>query len=143
MRTGINFPLSSADRQHLEAIVSDRNAPQKHVWRSRIVLLSADGVGTNAIMDQVGASKTTVWRWHERFMVEGVDGHLRDKTRPPGWAPVAGDRVEDVVRLTLAPPPHETTHRTARAMSGAVGLSVSTVQKIWKAYDLSPHSLSP
>jgi hypothetical protein len=135
MRTGINFPLSSADRQHLEAIVSDRNAPQKHVWRSRIVLLSADGA--------VRASKTTVWRWQERFMAEGVDGHLRDKTRPPGWAPVAGDRVEDVVRLTLAPPPHETTHRTARAMSGAVGLSVSTVQKIWKAYDLSPHSLSP
>lgn len=28
-----------------------RNTPQKHVWRARIVLLSADGVGTNAVYD--------------------------------------------------------------------------------------------
>jgi transposase len=42
------------------------------------VLTSADGVGTNAIMDRFGASKTTVWRWQERFMTEGVDGLLRD-----------------------------------------------------------------
>src|SRR6478735_9128723 len=139
MRTGISFTLSSEDRHRLEALVADRNAPQKHVWRSRIVLMSADGFGTNGIMERVGASKTTVWRWQERFMAEGVDGLLRDKTRPPGRAPVAGDRVEDVVRLTLAPPPHEATHWTVRAMSAVVGLAASTVQKIWKAHGLSPH----
>ena len=137
MRTGISFTLSSEDRHRLEALVADRNAPQKHVWRSRIVLMSADGAGTNGIMELVGASKTTVWRWQERFMAEGVDGLLRDKTRPPGRAPVAGDRVEDVVRLTLAPPPHEATHWTVRAMSAVVGLAASTVQKICKAHGMT------
>ena len=139
MRTGISFTLSSEDRHRLEALVADRNAPQKHVWRSRIVLMSADGAGTNGIMELVGASKTTVWRWQERFMAEGVDGLLRDKTRPPGKTPIADNRVEDVVRLTLAPPPHEATHWTVRAMSAVVGLAASTVQKIWKAHGLSPH----
>ncbi|HYN81608.1 MAG TPA: IS630 family transposase [Gemmatimonadaceae bacterium] len=139
MRNGISITLDDADRQRLEAIVSDRNTSQKHAWRARIVLLSADGVGTNAIMAATATSKTTVWRWQARFMQAGVDGLLRDKTRPPGKAPVAPDRVVEVVRLTLEPPPHEATHWTAQAMARAVGLAVSTVQKIWKAHGLSPH----
>jgi len=72
-------------------------------------------------------------------MDEGVDGLLRDKSRPPGKAPVAGDKVAEVVRLTQSPPPHEATHWTARAMATTVGLAVSTVQKIWKAHGLAPH----
>ena len=35
-------------------------------------------------MAATGKSKTCVWRWQERFMTEGVDGLLREKTRPPG-----------------------------------------------------------
>lgn len=50
MRTGIFVTLSDADRRRLEALVADRNTPQKHVWRGRIVLMSADGFGTAAIM---------------------------------------------------------------------------------------------
>ena len=83
MRRGIDFAVSDGDRQRLEAIVADRNTPQKHVWRARIVLLSSDGLGTNAIMAATGTSKTTVWRWQARFMQAGVGGLLRDKTRPP------------------------------------------------------------
>jgi len=139
MRTGISFSISSDDRQRLEAIAIGRTTPQKHVWRARIVLLSADGLGTNAIMAATGKSKTCVWRWQERFMEEGVDGLLRDKTRPPGNAPVPKKLVEEVVRLTLQPPPHEATHWTGRAMSKVVGLAVSTVQEIWKAHGLAPH----
>jgi hypothetical protein len=139
MRNGTGIPLDVADRRRLEAIVTDRNTPRKHVWRCRIVLLSADGVGTNAIMAATGTAKTTVWRWQERFVADGVDGLLRDKTRPPGKAPVPPERVAEVVRLTLAPPPHEATHWTAQAMAKVVGLAVSTVQKIWKAHGLAPH----
>src|SRR5262245_36763527 len=132
MRTVISFDLGKDDRARLEALVADRNAPQKHVWRARIVLLSADGVGTNAIMAATGKAKTCVWRWQERFMAEGVDGLLRDKTRPPGKPPLATDRTAEVVRLTLAPPPHEATHWTLRAMAKVVGVAASTVQGIWK-----------
>jgi transposase len=139
MRTGISITLSDADRRHLERIAADRNSPQKHVWRARIVLLSVDGAGTNAIMAETGTAKTTVWRWQERFMDEGVEGLLRDKTRPPSRAPVADDRTKDVVEMTLKPPPHEATHWTARAMARTVGLAVSTVQRIWKAHGLAPH----
>ena len=88
MRPGIEIEVTGDDRARLEAIVADRNGRQKHVERARIVLLSADGLGTLSIMRRVGCAKATVWRWQERFMVEGVDGLLRDKSRPPGKAPL-------------------------------------------------------
>ncbi len=91
MRKDISITLGEKDRKRLEALVGDRNTPQKDVWRARIVLLSADGVGTNAIVAATGAAKTTVWRWQARFMMERVEGLLRDKTRPPGTAPVADE----------------------------------------------------
>jgi hypothetical protein len=50
-------------------------SPQKHVWRARIILLTAEG--TVGIMPAKGKSKTCVWRWQERFMVEGGNGVVR------------------------------------------------------------------
>jgi transposase len=82
MRSGISIALKPAVRRRLVALVRDRNAIHKHVWRAEIVLLSGDAVGTNEIMRRTGKSKTCVWRWQERFMQEGYDGLLRDKTRP-------------------------------------------------------------
>ena len=72
-------------------------------------------------------------------MREGVDGLLTDKSRPPGKPPVPPERVVEIVRMTLAPPPHEATHWTVRAMAKAAGIAASTVQGIWKAHGLSPH----
>lgn len=139
MGTEASIIFSQSDRVRLERIVRDRGSAQKHVWRARIVLLTADGLGTTAIMRATGKAKKTVWRWQARFAEAGVDGLLRDATRPPGKTPVATDKVAEVVRLTQAPPPHEATHWTARAMAKAAGLAVSTVQKIWKAHGLAPH----
>ena len=73
-----------ADRERLVAVAADRNSPQKHVWRARIVLLTAEGLGTAEIMRQAQVAKTAVWRWQERFMQEGVDGLLRDNTGSRG-----------------------------------------------------------
>ena len=139
MRTGITVDVKAADRARLEAIVADRNSPQKHVWRARIVLLTADGLGTNEIMRQTAKSKTCLWRWQERFMQTGVEGLLHDRTRPsrvPPLPPAIGERV---VALTQSDPPGETTHWTAVAMAGLVRISVSSVQRIWRSHGLQPH----
>src|ERR1700739_875971 len=99
MRSGISFTVTSVVMDRLRAVVKDRNAPQKHVWRAQIVLLSGAGVGTNAIMRETGKSKTCVWRWEERFATEGVDGLLRDKTRPARIAKLDPAIAERVVAL--------------------------------------------
>ena len=130
MRTGISFTVTATDQQRLERIAQDPKSPQKHVWRSRIILLSSAGHGTHEIMHETGKSKTCVWRWQERFMQEGVDGLLHDKTRPPGITPIVEHRVQEIVAMTLKPPPHEATHWTLRAMAAVVGVAASTVQAI-------------
>jgi transposase len=139
MRDGIEIEVSAADRARLEAVVADRNSPQKHVWRARIILATADGLGTNEVMRRAGVSKPCVWRWQERFMREGVAGLLRDRSRKPGKAPLGEETVRRVVALTCAEPPGETTHWTGRMMAKAVGISLRSVQRIWAAHKLQPH----
>src|SRR5947209_14809091 len=91
------------------------------------------------IQRQTGKGKPTIWRWQERFMKAGVDGLLRDKTRPSRKPPLASDVVTRVVEMTLAPPPGETTQWTGRAMAKAAGISHRSVQRIWAAHGLMPH----
>jgi len=141
MRSGISITVKPSDRKRLRAIVKNRNAPQKHVWRAEIILFSAAGLGTNAIMDRTGKSKPCVWRWQERFMAEGFQGLLRDKTRPSRIAPLSAEVAERVVALTLTEPPGETTHWTGAIMAKASGISVSAVQRIWRAHGLRPHKV--
>jgi transposase len=139
MRKGIEVEVAAGDRARLEAVVADRNSRQKHVERARIVLLTGDAVGTLAIMRAVGCAKATVWRWQARFMAAGVDGLLRDKSRPPGKPPLPRAVVDEVVELTLGEPPGEATHWTGRAMAEAAGMSLRSVQRIWAAHGLQPH----
>lgn len=139
MRAGIVVEVASADRIRLERIAGDRNTPQKHSARARVILATAESCGTLEIVRRSGLSKPVVWRWQERFMHEGVDGLLRDKTRPPGKPPLPAETVKRVVDLTLAAPPGEATHWTGRAMAEAAGVSLRSVQRIWAAHGLAPH----
>ncbi len=139
MRSGVEVRLNPGDRERLEAVVGDRNSSQKHVWRAEIVLLTADGHGTNEIMRRTGKSKPCVWRWQERFMTDGVDGLLRDKTRPPGKAPISEEIVAEIIDKTLHETPPEATHWTVRDMAKTMGIAGSTVQKIWRTHGLAPH----
>jgi transposase len=141
MRAGIVVNVTRADRHRLEAIVSDRSAPQKHVWRANIILATADGCGTAEIMRRSGKSKPVVWRWQARFMAEGVEGLTRDKTRKPGKQPLPTTTVQRVVDLTLGPPPGEATHWTGRTLAKAAGVSLRSVQRILEAHQLAPHRI--
>src|SRR5262245_43343820 len=105
MREGISIAVRAADRERLAAVVADRNSVQKHVWRARIILATAEGCGTAEIMRRAGVSKPCVWRWQRRFMEAGVAGLLRDKTRKPGKAPVAGPVVTQLIERTLGDQP--------------------------------------
>jgi transposase len=133
MHERTNIQLSTADRKKLESVIANRNSPQKHVWRAKIVLLTADGHGTAEIMRATGKAKTVIWRWQERFGEKGVAGLWRDKTRPSRIPPLR------VVALTLAGPPPTASHWTGAAMAKAAGISVSSVQRIWRAHGLRPH----
>jgi len=131
--------VSPSDRTYLEAITLDRNRPQKHAERARVVLGSTAGDPVQRVAAQLGVSRPMIWRWQQRFAEAGVEGLLRDKTRKPGKPPSAAETVARVVALTCANPPHQATHWTGRAMASAAGISLSSVQRIWAAHKLQPH----
>ena len=141
MRTGVDFDVSDEQRRRLEAIAGDGNSKVKHARRARIVLLTDDGLGTMAVMAETGSAKATVWRWQERFMREGVDGLLRDKTRPPGKPRTSEEKVREVVELARSSAPEGETHWTVRALAEEVGLSPTTVHKILVRHRLAPHKV--
>ena len=76
--------LSPDDRERLAAIIADRNRPLKHVQRARIILHSDERLSVLEVARRAGVSRPAVWRWQQRYAEDGVDGLLRDKTRPPG-----------------------------------------------------------
>jgi hypothetical protein len=133
--------LSAVEREQLAAIAADRNRSRQHVERARIVLASADREPPHLIAHSVSVSRPTVWRWQPRFAEMGVEGLLRDKTGKPGKAPIAAAQAAGLVALTCTEPPHQATHWTGRAMAKAIGLSLGTVQRIWRAHKLQPHRL--
>ena len=139
MHERTQIKLSAVDRAELAAVVANRNSPQKHVWRAKIVLLTADGHGTAEIMRWTGKAKTVIWRWQDRFGAVGIVGLWRDKTRPSRIPPLDPKIAERVVALTLAGPPPDATHWTGAAMAETIGISVSSVQRIWRVHGLQPH----
>jgi transposase len=139
MRQELPLHVSPADRARLERLVADRNTPAKVVWRARIVLATAAGLGTMAIMRATGKSKPCVWRWQERFMAAGVDGLIRDKTRPGRKKPLSQAVKLKVLAKTANETPPAATHWSVRTMAKAVGISHTSVQRIWAEAGLKPH----
>src|SRR5882724_12909036 len=139
MRKIEQISISAADRERLERLVRDRNTPQKVVWRARIVLLASDGRTAEAIAAAVGKSLLTVRRWRHRFVAKGVDGLLKDATRPSRVKPLLPEKIEQVVHMTLHAKPPNATHWSVRSMAAAAGISYSSVQRIWHAHGLKPH----
>jgi transposase len=119
--------------------VRDRNAPQKIVSRSHIVLLAGEGIGAVEVATRVGKSVLAVRRWRRRYAAKGVDGLLKDATRPPGRKPFTARKIKQVVNLTLHEKPPDATHWSERTMAARAGIAPSSVHKIWAAHGLKPH----
>jgi transposase len=139
MRKIEQISISAADRERLERLVRDRNTPQKLVWRARIVLLASDGLTAGAIAAAVGKSLLTVRRWRRRYIAKGVDGLLKDATRPSRRKPLMPEKIKQVVDMTLHQKPPNATQWSVRSMATAAGISHTSVQRIWRAHGLKPH----
>ena len=133
--------ITPEERTRLAAVIGDRNSPQKHVQRVRIILHSAERLCVQDVARRIGISRPAVWRWQQRFAEQGVDGLLRDKTRKPGKQPIPLDTVAKVLALPCSNPPGNVTHWTGRSVAKAVGISLRAVQRIWDANHLQPHRL--
>ena len=139
MRDGVAVRLQPGDRERLEGMVGDRKSSQHHVWRARIVVMTADGAGTMAIRAATGKGRPTIWRWQSRYMHDGAGGLLRDAARGRAFAAASPEQIGAVVERTLREVPPAATPWTLRSMAKAIGLAPSTIHGIWREHGLKPH----
>jgi transposase len=133
-----DLTVTPSERARLAALIADRNSPTKVVWRARIVLATADGDSVKAICRATGMSKPCVWRCQRHFAEDGVEGLLRDKTRPPGRKPLSAETKAKVLAQTARETPPDATHWSVRTMAKAMGISRTSVQRIWAEAGLNP-----
>ena len=106
--------------------------------RARIILACAEGEQSKVVAARLGIDPDTVGKWRRRFAeLEG----LWDEPRSGTPRTIEDARIEAVIVRTLETKPPDATHWSSRGMARASGLSVSTVQRIWRAFGLQPHRL--
>jgi transposase len=136
--------LTAEERAELERWVRRRKGAQDLALRARLIL-ACDAVGddgfpvsTKVVSEAVGVSRETVSKWRKRFLADRVDG-LSDEPRPGRPRTVTDEQVADLIARTLESKPENDTHWSTRSMATRVGLSQSTVSRVWRAFGLQPH----
>lgn len=132
--------LNEIERSDLKALAGRRKTAQAMALRARIVLTCAEGLQSKQVAARLGVDQATVGKWGRRFAEKRLDG-LYDEPRSGTPRTVDAARIEAVIVKTLESAPANATHWSSRGMAKACGLSVSTVQRIWRAFGLQPHRI--
>ncbi|UPK63114.1 IS630 family transposase [Rhodococcus pyridinivorans] len=130
--------LSDAERAELEGWVRRRTSAAGLSARSRIVLACADGGSNSEVAQRLGVDRSTVRRWRDRFVEARCDG-LLDEPRPGRPRTVSDAKIKDLITATLESTPKDATHWSTRSMADHLGMSQSTVSRVWRAFGLAPH----
>ena len=133
-------PLSvnESDLEVLRALVRARTTEQRLVQRARIVLHAAQGTPNRTIAIEVGVAPMTVLLWRNKYARDGLTG-LADEPRPGRPPTYSREDRDRVIALTLEPPSDGTTHWSARRLGKRLGMSETTVWRIWQSVGLKPH----
>src|SRR5215210_2043870 len=134
----VAITLTDEERGQLEQWSRRRTTSQALAVRSRIVLAAAEGQSNQAIAEKVRVSRPTVTRWRRRFAEARLNG-LLDEPRPGRPRTVSDAQVEELITTTLEATPKNATHWSTRSMAAHLGLSQSTVSRVWRAFGLQPH----
>jgi len=132
--------ISEAERAELMSLASRRSTAQALALRARIVLGCAEGEQNKAVAARLGVGENMVGKWRRRFAEHRLEG-LRDEPRSGTPRTIEDARIEAVIVRTLESLPPDATHWSSRGMAKASGLSISSVQRIWRAFGLQPHRL--
>src|ERR1035438_396431 len=142
MRVADPIVLEEEICRSLERQARGRSTAARVVMRSRIVLRAADGLQNNEIAAQMGVAPRTVALWRGRFLSLGLNGLLKDAARPGRKPSISASVVSLVIEKTTQSRPVNATHWSRSTMAREVGISDSTVGRIWRANGLQPHRIT-
>ncbi len=130
--------LTEEERHELERLSRRARTNRRLALRAKLVLASADGEPDTAVAKAHRVNPKTVATWRERFAERRLEG-LYDEPRPGAPRTITDEDVERIVVETLETTPKGRTHWSTRKMAKKVGVSPSSVGRIWRAHGLKPH----
>jgi transposase len=140
-RRGPKLPplvLTDEERATLERWARRRTSSQALAERCRIVLACAEGASNIEVARRLGVSRPTVTKWRSRFVARRLDG-LADEPRPGAPRQITDEQVERVIVTTLEQAPTDATHWSTRSLARTLGMSQTSISRIWRAFGLKPH----
>ncbi len=142
MRVATTIALSEETRLRLEKLARGRSTPVRIVQRSRIVLLAGDGLQNKQIAERMEVAPRMVALWRHRFLTLGVDGLLRDASRPGRTPSISTQTVARIIEKTTQSKPANATQWSRSTMAREAGISESSVGRIWRSHGLKPHRVA-
>jgi putative transposase len=133
-----SITLDADTRQQVEAFARSRSLPHALVVRAKVILMASEGMKSIDIAEKIGLSRVSVGKWRSRFAEGGLNG-LYEELRPGRPRQIEEERIAALITKTLRSTPRGQTHWSCRTMSESVGLSKSTVQRVWNAFGVQPH----
>ncbi len=130
--------LSAQERDYLERQVRRHRVPRSLSDRCGIILRCADGLTSKEVGAELGFHEHTVGKWRRRFLKDRIDG-LLDEPRLGRPRTIEDDQVAQVIERTLHSTPEDATHWSTRTLAEEMGLSHTTIRRIWTAFGLQPH----
>jgi transposase len=132
-----SLELSPLQYRDLERIVGAPTSPQRIVRRARIILLRAGGRSQTETATEVGVNRSVVVHWEHRFAGFGMAG-LEDTPGRGRKPSIPETKKAKLITLATQPPPNK-TRWSVRSMARQVGVSPTSVQRIWSAKEIKPH----
>lgn len=139
MRVAVQVVLSADERKELERLAGGRKVPVRVAERARIVLLSAEGKQNQEVARLCGVRRQTVSLWRRRFVERRIAGILKDAPRAGRKRRIGEEVVREIVRKTTQETPKAGTHWSTRSLAEVMGLSPSTIGRVWRSHGLKPH----
>lgn len=130
--------LTSDDEAELKTLARLSRGQRHAAFRARVILACATGKSNAEVGRQLRAAPHTVGKWRKRYLAKGIDG-LLDEPRPGKPRQIGDAKIAEVVSKTLESTPEGATHWSTRLMAEKIGLSHSTVGRVWRAFGLKPH----
>jgi len=138
-RAAAALVMSDGQRQALEVLTRSQTAPHRQVQRAKALLLAGDGVANTQIAGRVDVKAATVRAWRARFAEDGLAKLGKVRAGRGRKSSIPQSKIEQIVELTRNSKPAGQTHWSCRTMAKTVGVSASTVQRVWAARGLKPH----
>lgn len=139
MRVAEAIELGAQIERELRTLSKGRRVEARVQQRASVILLAAQGWQNKDIADQVKLDRRQVALWRRRFIEGGLQALLQDAPRS-GRAPSVTSAVEShILRTTLHEQPAAATHWSTRTLASHLGLSATTIRRVWRRHGIKPH----